>query len=111
MNHFRIQDVIARLGKVSLQNTVTILQVLYVSSKALAEDGDMEMQELSHLLESMLTQARYGKKGEIKNLRDKPDIDDQVGCLEACEVINDLCFDEIQLTGRDSTEDLIKVSV
>ena len=54
MKHYRIQDAVARLSRVNLQSTVSVLNALYVVSKALQEEGELGMSELHIQLESIL---------------------------------------------------------
>ena len=102
MKHYRMQDAVARLSRVNLQSTVSVLNALYVISKALQEEGEPGMSELHTQLEAILSQSSWSSNGEHRGLRATPDEDDVRGCYRVCYTVEQRCLPETRLIQRSA---------
>ena len=87
MNTHRVQDTVARIAGVSLQDTVSVLNAIYLVSKELEREGLEGYHSLRILLEEKLTESAVGWNGRIKGLREVPGRYDVMECNRLYEKI------------------------
>ena len=110
MNHYRIHDAVARLSRVNLQSTVSVLNALYVVSKTLEKEGEPGLNSLRAQLERALQQATTNCDGDLRGLRARPDADDVQGCLDVCDLVEEHCFSDMHRIQRKGWGELFRGS-
>jgi hypothetical protein len=106
MDHYRIQDSVARLSRVNLQSTVSVLNALYVVSKTLEKEGELGLRSLRMQLEGVLLAGTMNSEGDLRGLRARPDRGDVKGCLKVCDMVQENCLSDMRLIQRGASVEL-----
>lgn len=99
----RTQDVVAKLSRVNLQSTVSVLDALYVIAAALAPRP--EYVALRDALTSVLLPSAMDERGRITGLRTLPNQADALECEQAYDTIRQrepLLVANVRCRGVDS---------
>lgn len=107
MNHYRVHDAVAKLSRVKLQNTVSVLNALYVVSKTLEVEDEPGMSSFRQQLENILIHSAKDSQGHYRSLREAPDEEDVEGCYELCEKVEEHCLTEMCLIQRCSPTEIL----
>jgi len=107
MHRFRTQDVVARLSGVSLQQTVTVLNALFVVSKALEQESPKGFCALRRTLELLLVESAVDDSGIIRGLRATPNSDDVQRCYQMTENVEREFPVDVRNIKRNSGGDVI----
>lgn len=81
----RMQDVVAKLSRVNLQSTVSVLDALYVVARAFAPRP--EFAALRDSLESLLLPSAMDSQGGLTGLRTRPNEADALECVMMYDAI------------------------
>lgn len=107
MRTFRIQDVVARLGGVSLQSTVSVLNALYVVSKELERERPPEFRDFRRTLERLMIVSAVDDQGLLQGLRAKPSKQNVEDCFSISLDTVKHFGEEAMMIRRASIVDLI----
>ena len=87
MNSFRAQDVVAKLAGVRLQQTVSVMNAMYVLSAEMQNNGDETYAALYSSLGCILNSATVGSATMPLGLRTKPGFLERVACEQMARTI------------------------
>lgn len=107
MNTVRIQDLVARLGGVNLQSTVSVLNALYVVSKELARVDKEQFQAFKMAYEALLVASSVDSEGEVQGLRAKPSHVEAKGCYRMSKQVDKYYGRLVSKIRRDAPIELI----
>jgi hypothetical protein len=107
----RIQDLIAKSSGVSLKNTVTVLQSLYLISDVLGQGKVNQMKEFSDTLKMWLLNARLDEEGNFNSLKSYPNANQKLACYQAYRAFEQIVGKQTITCTKDKYQDLFELEL